>query len=59
VLAGEQAGIFESAQRTNDGELGTPKDGIGLEVAHVARWWWGERKMEMLCMVNWFHTGWI
>jgi hypothetical protein len=51
VLAGEQARVFECPQSTNNGELGTPEDGIGLEVAHLARWL-GGRKMETLCMVK-------
>jgi hypothetical protein len=49
VLAGEQAGVLECPQSTNNGELGTPQDGIRLEVTHVARWL-GGRKMEMSCM---------
>jgi hypothetical protein len=36
VLAGEQARVLESPQSTNNGELSTSKDGIGLEVAHLA-----------------------
>ena len=51
MLAGEQTRVLECAQSTNDGELGTPEDGIGLEVAHVARCLGGSL-MEMLCMVK-------
>ena len=51
MLASEQARVLECPQSTNNGELGTPQDGIGLEVAHVARWLGGSL-MEMLCMVK-------
>lgn len=36
VLAGKQSRIFESSQGAHDGELGAPKNGIGLKVAHIA-----------------------
>ena len=36
MLAGKQSGILESSQGAHDGELGAPKNGIGLEVAHLA-----------------------
>jgi hypothetical protein len=51
VLAGEQARVLECPQSTNNGELSTPEDGIGLEVAHLARWLGGSL-MKMLCMVK-------
>jgi len=36
MFAGEQAWVLECSQGANDGELSAPKDGIGLEVAHLA-----------------------
>lgn len=36
VFTGEQAWVFESSQGADDGELGAPEDGVGLEVAHGA-----------------------
>jgi hypothetical protein len=50
VLAGEQARVFECPQ-SNNGELGTPKDSIGFEVAHFARRL-GGRKMSKLYVVK-------
>jgi hypothetical protein len=36
MLAGKQSRVLECSQGAHDGELGAPKDGIGLKMAHLA-----------------------